>query len=226
MLGGQFFGGMPKPFKPGIIKVARCERTHAYAIRGRFMRDLYQTWVSTDGTCDWSRKSETLGHCDHVMGAVQKDYRVYAPDPFVVGQRAGMSDISGGHNPTKFWKEPTGKEPVVVLHASREVVAGLREHGFHTGFSRDKETDIDLGLPPVFAAKDKTAQVERMRSWVQMIQWECVSSGLVATIWHPQATADLPRRCWSGPVFDLVATSVDDALAQWERLKIAQGVAA
>ena len=133
MLGGQHSEDSTSRVKKDIVRCTNCQRTHAYAIRGRFMRALYRQWVSTSG------------HCDHRMGEIQGRYRVYAPDPFIFGQAEGKSDISGAFNPRKFWVPPKRRAPVVLLNAPQAVVAELRSHGFHTGHDRHAESDIDNG---------------------------------------------------------------------------------
>jgi len=135
MLGGQHIAP-PLPVGPGVVRCANCQRTHAYAVRGRFLRDLYRRW------------SSAAGHCDHVMGPMQPRYRVYAPDPFLVGQAVGPSDISGGRNPAKFWVPSRADTPVAVVRGSRAAVAALRRRGLHTGFDRDPATGYDrVGFP-------------------------------------------------------------------------------
>ena len=70
MLGGQHINCNPVAVLPGIVRCVNCQRTHAYAVRGRYLRDLYQKWCSSSG------------HCDHVMGPFQVNYNVYAPSRF------------------------------------------------------------------------------------------------------------------------------------------------
>jgi hypothetical protein len=159
-------------------------------------------------------------HCDHLMGPYQARYHVYAPDPFPCGQARGTSDISGSHNPAKFWQPPTGQEPLIVLRCPRDIVAMLREHGLHTGYRRDPDSDIDVGLLDVFGQPEGDKRDRALRSWIEELQWECVSAdGLVLGLWHPLATPEQARRCWGGPIFELRADSVDEALAQWGEIR-------
>jgi len=92
MLGGQHYGSARgRTDNARIVRCTNCQRTHAYALRGRFLRDLYQRWMETRS-----------GHCDHVMGPMQRNYRVYAPEPFLCGQGQGKSDIRGSLDPVRF----------------------------------------------------------------------------------------------------------------------------
>jgi hypothetical protein len=67
------------------------------------------------------------------MGPMQRQYRVYASDPFLCGQDRGKSDINGAINPRKFWTPPSSDQPIVVLHAPQPVVEKLCGYGLHTG---------------------------------------------------------------------------------------------
>jgi hypothetical protein len=90
MLGGQHVQP-PESIAPGLVRVQEAHRTHAYAVRGAFLKTLYQTFVSTSG------------HCDHRMGPLHARARVYAPSPFLLGQAAVHSDIACRPTPQNFW---------------------------------------------------------------------------------------------------------------------------
>jgi hypothetical protein len=202
MFGGQHIGGGAKELKPGVIKCVNCQRTHAYAIRGQFLRDLYQHWCSPHSKV----------HCDWIMGPLQASRNVYAPDPFILGQEAGPSDISGRKNPRLSWDAPPEDLPVVLLKAPREVVRQLRRYGLHTGYDRNPTNDIDRGLEKVFTSKSPRTALGK---WVRDLQGECYADdGLICTVWHPAATPELVRAASRGKVIEVTAETLEEALTQ------------
>jgi hypothetical protein len=206
MLGGQHYGSAPeRTDNPRILRCTNCQRTHAYAIRGHFLRDLYQRWMETRS-----------GHCDHVMGPMQRNYRVYAPEPFLCGQGQGKSDIRGSLDPVRFWSMTSGSAgptaPTILLHAPVEILPALRRCGFHTGYYRDLESDIDEGLKNIFAGR-RESWPPRLRAWLKVIRDEAASGdGLVATVWHPQATAELLAEVDSQPFVEVSGETVAEVL--------------
>lgn len=203
MFGGQHIA-TPIPVSSGVVRCQDTQRTHAYAIRGVFMRDLYRVWASTASM-----------HCDHAMGPLQKGYRVYAPSPFLIGQAEGKSDISGSDNPSKLWVDPDPNAPIVYLKCSRDVMEQLRTL-FHAGRMRDNSTGIDVGLRNIFA-DDTTApgvKVMKLKEWINMIQWEAASFAPAAycTIWHPTADPAVIHAAAGDKLIVIGAASVNDAL--------------
>jgi hypothetical protein len=210
MLGGQHVNSKPFPVAPGTVRAGAgggIQRTHCYALRGReIMQALYRTWANAAVHCDW------------VMGPCTAKFNTYAPDPFLVGQAEGDSDISGQQNPSKFWRSPSGTEPVIVLRAPRLVMEALRNKGWHAGFTRDPATGIDEGLTDIFA--DTTLGLPqrsvRLRNWIDMIQGEVVSmiESAICTVWHPAVDADMVRPLVKGKVIEIIASTVEEALNQ------------
>lgn len=187
MLGGQYINrdsrhSFRKRVAPGVYKVGGCERTHAYALRGRGIRDLYVKWCGS------------VGHCDHVMGPWQHDFNVYAPDHFLAGQRQGKSDISGSDNAAKLWVPPRPDAPVWYLKGPVEVLEGVRNKGFHSG--RMRTAGVDKGLAAIVDSKELLAvKVARLRAWISMIQWEgrSMTPECDCLIYHPGISDRLVR---------------------------------
>lgn len=90
MLGGQHISE-PLMWR-GWARCRETRRTHAYIIRIKAMPLLIRTWRSTNR------------HIDHALPEFQRQVQVYAPSSWLVGQRAGVSDISGVVSPEdRFW---------------------------------------------------------------------------------------------------------------------------
>lgn len=200
MLGGQHLRD-PERISPGVVQCKNTQRTHAYAIRGRAMKDLLRQWYRCNT------------HIDHVMGAWHEKWRVYAPECFLFGQGAGQSDISGNRDHIRFWVPPSQSAIVVHLTAPREVANKLREnYGFHMGYTRNRETDLDAGLVALAASPSP----ERgFKKWLDTILWEATSEeNAVATVWHPDFTADMVKAIYEGTVVEIVGNSLEECLAQ------------
>jgi hypothetical protein len=82
MLGGQHLVP-PKFVAPGIVQCVATHRTHAFAVRKTMMPGLLKFWETV-----------TNDHCDIVLAASMSYFKAYAPDPFLIGQAAGFSDIT------------------------------------------------------------------------------------------------------------------------------------
>jgi len=167
-------------------------------------------------------------HIDWLMRDWQHQFVVYAPEPWLVGQAGGRSDIRGAEKPPEWWiaqdKLPPG--PVCVAFVDRAVIEEMREMGFHTGMTRD-EDGIDVGLKRIFAdrvlddnpSKDRITQ---LHNWIAMIQAESIG-GLLPTIWLPYhwwlrggMAAFLPavvKAAWKGPVYEVLGNTAEEAFA-------------
>lgn len=175
MLGGQHFGPSPVEVAPGVVRVTNCQRTHAYALRGKLLKDVYAMWHSY------------FGHCDHALGPFLGKYNVYAPSPFLIGQGRNQSQITGRPEPTRFWSGADKKAKIILLHASRETVKLLRVEGLHTGYSRDPVSDVDSGLIKIFTSKESiNNKVREIRNWYELIRREAVAfANGVCALWYP-----------------------------------------
>jgi len=74
----------PTPITFGVVRCQAANRSHAYAVRGKFMNVLSQFWRNT-----------TNDHCDIVISSLMRHFKLYAPDPLLIGQDAGQSDVTG-----------------------------------------------------------------------------------------------------------------------------------
>jgi hypothetical protein len=81
----------PQFIRPGVVRCGLANRTHAFAVRGRFMRVLSQFW-----------RVNTTDHCDIVLASLMPHFKVYSPDPLLIGQDSGFSDVSGREEPLRF----------------------------------------------------------------------------------------------------------------------------
>jgi len=216
MLGGQHLNylGEPTKVKPGVLRCTDCERTHGYAIRGEFMRKLSARWSG-------GGKYNGNEHCDKIMGRdpeMQFAHKVYAPEFFLIGQdRDDRSDIFGAALPRKFWNPPTQDQCVINLHAPAAVVAALRPYGFCTGSGLHPGDDLSGKLSRAFdmTRGNLVARKNELRDWIKVVQWELAAEpNLICTVWHPQATPQLVRAASLWRVYEITASSVDEALKQ------------
>ena len=218
MLGGQHVNLLGKPtlVKPGVLRCTDCERTHCYAVRGPYMRKLYQRWAG-------GGKFNGVAHCDWIMARdpeMQLAHKVYAPQFFIAGQERSPSDISGVVNPRQFWNPPGPKLSVINLHAPVRVVAAMRQYGWYTGVTHDSKTGIEKSLLELFkkAAIDQALQAQYLGQWIKGMQWQLGDDpDLICTIWHPLAKPDLVKASSLWPVYEVTADSVDSALKQVPR---------
>jgi len=215
MLGGQHINmhGQPTLVKPGVYRCTDCERTHCYAVRGAYMRKLYQR-LGGGG------KFQGRVHCDYIMGQdpeLQLAHRVYAPQYFLAGQERTYSNNFDLVIPRQFWNPPGPQLSVINLHGPQPLVAALREHGWYTGNVRDPQTDIEKRLLNIFktTARKPVRRKKLLCEWIKAIQWEVAyDPDFICTIWHPQATAKLVKAASLWPVYEVKAATVKSALQQ------------
>jgi len=215
MLGGQHVSQHGQPFlvEPGVLRCTDCERTHAYAVRGDFLRLLAKR-LSSGG------RFNGRSHCDWIMGRdpqLQLAHKVYAPEFFLIGQERSLSDVYGAVQPRKFWNPPGPELRVINLHATTTVAKALQERGFCFGRGLGRARNLDRQLRLLFneTENDYPARVSRLREWIKAMQWELASdSTYVCTVWHPAATPKLVQAASLWPVVEVTANTVEEALAQ------------
>ena len=204
-----FFGGQNmKPaqvVREGVGRTRNTQRTHAIGFRREGIRWIYKIMSTADR------------HIDHKIGAAMPGYRkAYEPIPFIIGQDATQSDISGRKDNARFWTPPEKQYPIVWLDATTEVAEALVEYGFHFGFDLDEHGN-DRGLNRCFPRPgDYTKGIGKFLS---SVAWEAASfsegPGIV-TIWNSNATLDsyekakkeIPSRVIVTPFFDNVDESI------------------
>lgn len=90
-LGGQHLS-RPRPGPPGFVVGRNVNRTHAYAVLGRTALEILRDHLRPDPALWRSRH-----HVDHHFGILHREerIRVYAVSPWLCGQAADTSDVSG-----------------------------------------------------------------------------------------------------------------------------------
>lgn len=98
-LGGQHRGRKIPTDHDSVIDATSVNRTHAYAVRQPYFQQVYRhISYATD-------YRNTNKHIDHQLEVAHRrgDWPVYCPKKWLVGQRAGISDICNKQLPIKFW---------------------------------------------------------------------------------------------------------------------------
>lgn len=98
-LGGQHRRHPKETDNPNVIIGSSVNRTHAYAVNAPTLTALYR---HISYATDYRGSTK---HIDHQLELAHRraDWPVYCPKEWIVGQRAGSSNISGKTNETKFW---------------------------------------------------------------------------------------------------------------------------
>ncbi len=98
-LGGQHRKTKVETGLTNVVIGKSVNRTHAYAVNKSTFEQLYRhISYATD-------YRKTNKHIDHQLELAHRreDWKVYCPEEWIVGQRAGSSNINGRVNETKFW---------------------------------------------------------------------------------------------------------------------------
>lgn len=83
---------------PGLLRVRNGNRTHAYALRGQYLTAACQH------LCEYpDHAKRPRQHVDHRLGMLHREFRVYAANPWLIGQSRSMSDIADAACPERFW---------------------------------------------------------------------------------------------------------------------------
>jgi hypothetical protein len=78
-------------------------RTHAYAVKGRFIQKLYEFLADSS-----EQMKVAQYHIDHRMGALHEvgAFKVFAPTKWLMGQDGTRSDINGSETCCQNWPDP------------------------------------------------------------------------------------------------------------------------
>lgn len=182
-----FFGGQnmktPKTIDEGIALSVNTQRTHCIGLQRDGIRKAYINMMEAD----W--------HIDHKFGPETGKWKTaYQPEPFLVGQDACRSDISGRNDHARFWLAPAKDYPVCWIQCPQEVASKLGEYGFHRGFDRDS-SGRDRGLAVCFPEKGR--YVGRVKKFLSHAAWEAASfidDPGVVTVWDVNATDDCSEK--------------------------------
>ncbi|MCG8449815.1 MAG: glycosyltransferase family 25 protein [Pirellulales bacterium] len=108
LLGGQHLV-RPRFVAEHVVRVHNGNRTHAHAFRGRYIRAAYRH------LCNYLEHAKyPQQHVDHRLGNLhlRGDYNIYAPNPWIVGQSKGSSDISGRTENERTWHDSIRVDPL------------------------------------------------------------------------------------------------------------------
>lgn len=208
-LGGQHLKP-PKPVEGGeIVRCTNVNRTHAFAVRNKFMRRLYQ-WIMDPANYHKD------AHVDHCIGKLTEttDARVYAPVRWLVGQDASHSDIAGKEQDRRLWGPDVQDVPCVAVlgpfRGGTSVTAGILHHlGVHMGntFMRASKAQpsgffeaVELGNLCRKAWRDGTTlhipeheMLHDLRVWMNQRKREAAKKGTIAGGKHPSLCMVGPR---------------------------------
>ncbi|MCG8449818.1 MAG: glycosyltransferase family 25 protein [Pirellulales bacterium] len=227
MLGGEHCI-RPSLVSEHIVRVHNANCTHAHALRGRYIEAVYQH------LSDFVEYAKfPLHHVDTRLGNLhlRGDYQIYAPNPWIVGQSRGASDISGRMEGDRTWQHTIRVKPlspVPVNEALRKqsetiplvAVTGLYRSGCLPvigtlqklgGFLGDRYNrfleDEDLqALSCYFFSEPKIKELVPSRGRQQMLrQWATAKRIAAAKRGHSFVAAKQP----------LLSMFASDLLAAW-----------
>ena len=111
---GLYLGGEhidePTPINEHVLRCKAVIHTHAWALRGRYIRDVYW-WLSSYHA--WARSP--MNHIDHRLATFisSSEHKVYAPTRWLVGQDDSTSTISNKtFTEPRYWNPPDAQPAI------------------------------------------------------------------------------------------------------------------
>jgi len=91
----------PRQVNNQVRRAFNINRTHAWGIRGEYMKVVYRHLVDIERI----QATNTPHHIDHWLGVLHADerYRVYCPNQWLIGQSERISTVAGKSKPAAFW---------------------------------------------------------------------------------------------------------------------------
>lgn len=214
-LGGQLIHAdsyPPEVISEKVVRPYNVNRTHCFAVNYTGYAYLYEFLTRRFEDPKW--------HIDHHLGRLheQRMLNVYCPNEWLVGQGASSSNISGNVNDLTFYPNPEeylkrsllAKFPFCIfLDAPRDVMEDLvANHRWHSGYTRTEE-----GYDAAF--KDLNGVLKyKVRQWFNYIYRESLEKQLTPFIWHPNLTASEFKKNFQHKLFEIKASTVEEALEQ------------
>jgi GR25 family glycosyltransferase involved in LPS biosynthesis len=158
-------------------------RTHCFAVNKKGYNYLYEFLLR--------RFEDRTWHIDHHLGRLheQKNFNVYCPATWLVGQGESSSNIDGKYHTERYFDDPitlyrantiATTNVCVVLDTDIETVKKLvSKHNWHHGYDLE-ENMVDKGLRNL-----NTFPESKVRQWWYYIKRECVDHKKVPFIWKP-----------------------------------------
>lgn len=104
-----YFGGQhlyvetspPWPFREGLVRCKNVNRTHGFAVNKRFFNKFAQHIIHAPDYIEANGDN----HIDHQLGNLHPKIITLAVDPWVCGQAASSSNITGQETPCHWWHD-------------------------------------------------------------------------------------------------------------------------
>jgi len=190
-LGGQLIHAeeeinAPEYVNPEVYRPYNVNRTHCFAVNNKAFTYFYDFLLRRFEDRQW--------HIDHHLGRLheQKNFNVYCPPEWIVGQGEGMSGIKGEHFPERYFPHPitylahkNGMNTCVILDAPIHVVRELiNKHNWHCGYNLD-DNCIDSGLQEM-----NGNPINAVRKWWYYIKREAIESSKTPFLYCPHKQLD------------------------------------